>query len=232
MSPGDAAPELLRRCFLVFQKDLLLQWRTRSRFVAVLAFGVTTLLLFSFAVGPDSTVLRAHAAGYLWLGVLMASTLSLSESFRLEIQHGAMDALRLIPADARALYYGKALANLVVLSALGVLLVPFMVALYDTPITLGLPLLVGLIVLGCAGLSAPGTLYATLAARARSSDVLLPLLLFPLLVPALLAAVKSTALVLEGDPMNQLPSWSGLLIAFNVIYWSLCGFLYHFLLED
>lgn len=224
--------ELPRRCLLVFRKDMLLQWRTRARFMAVLAFGVTTLLLFSFAVGPDTSVLRLHASGYLWLGVLMASTLSLSESFRLEIQHGAMDAMRLIPADARALYYGKAVANLVVLAALGTLLIPFMIALYDTPVVMGFPRLLGVVLLGAAGLSAPGTLYATLAARARSSDVLLPLLLFPLLVPALLASVKATALVLEGDPMGQLASWTGLLVAFDTIYWSLCGLLYRFVVED
>ena len=119
-----------------------------------------------------------------------------------------------------------------VLAALGTLLIPFMIALYDTPVVMGFPRLLGVVLLGAAGLSAPGTLYATLAARARSSDVLLPLLLFPLLVPALLASVKATALVLEGDPMGQLASWTGLLVAFDTIYWSLCGLLYRFVVED
>jgi heme exporter protein B len=223
---------LAQRTLVVLRKDLLLQWRTRSRFAAVLAFGVTTLLLFSFAVGPDANALRQHAAGYLWLAVLMASTLSLSESFRLEIEHGAMDALRLLPADARALYYGKALANLAVLAALGILLLPFMAVLYGTTLAMGFPRLVGIVLLGAAGLSAPGTLYAALSARARSSDVLLPLLLFPLLVPAILASVKATALILEGDPMEQLGSWTSLLAAFDVVYWSLCGVLYTFVVED
>ncbi len=224
--------ELIRRCVLLLRKDLLLQWRTRARFVAVLGFGVTTLLLFSFAVGPDTTALRQHAAGYLWLAVLMASTLSLAESFRMEFHHGALEALRLLPTDPRALYYGKALANFVVLATLGCLLIPFVVGLYDARMSMGLGPLIGVILLGCAGLAAPGTLYATLSARARSSDVLLPLLLFPLLVPALLASVKATALVLDGDPMGQLRSWTGLLVAFDIIYWSLCGLLYRFVVED
>lgn len=220
------------QCFIVFQKDLLLQWRTRSRFVAVFVHGVTTLLLFSFAVGYDSTVLRAHAPGYLWLGVLMSSTLFLSESFRVEMQNGALEGLRLLPADTRALYYGKALANLLVLGGLGVMLIPAMVLLYDAKIAMGLGPLVATILLGAAGLVAPGTLYAALAGRARASDVLLPLLLFPLVVPALLSAVKATTLVLEGDPMGQYPSWMGLLAAFNVVYWSLCGLLYRLVVED
>jgi len=224
--------ELLRQCVEVTRKDLLLQWRTRSRFASVLAFGVTTLLLFSFAVGPDTTVLRTHASGYLWLAVLLASTLALSESFRLEVEHGAMDTLRLLPADPRVLYYGKALANLLSLAALAVLLLPFMVALYDVQVVMGMGRLLGLVLLGTAGLTAPGTMYAALAARARSSDVLLPLLLFPLLVPALVAAVKATGLVLEGDPMDQLGGWTGLLAAFNVVYWTLCGLLYRAVIED
>lgn len=223
---------LLAQCVLVLRKDLLLQWRTRSRFVAVTCFGVTTLLLFSFAVGPDTSILRQHAAGYLWLALLLSSTLALSESFRVESQNGALESLRLLPTDPRAIFYGKALANLAVLLVLGVVLIPLTVVLYNARLVLGFPTLFGLVALGAAGLSAPGTLYAALAARARGSDVLLPLLLFPLIVPALLAVVKATALALEGDPMDQMGGWVGLCVAFDVIYWSLCGLLFREVVED
>lgn len=224
--------ELLRQCVNVLRKDLLQQWRARSRLVAVGMFGLTTLLLFSFANGPDSTMLRANAAGYLWLALLLCSTLSLAESFRIELHNGALEGLLLLPTDPRAIYYGKALANLAVLTGLGVALIPVMVALYDTSIPLGVPKLAGVIALGAAGLVAPGTLYSALSARARGSDVLLPLLLFPLVVPALLSCVKATSLILQGDPMSQLSSWIGLLVAFNVIYWSLCGLLFGRVVED
>lgn len=224
--------ELVHQSAQVFRKDLLLQWRSRSRFVAVASFGVTVLLLFSFAVGPDTTVLRQHAAGYLWLALLLSSTLALSESFRLEAQNGALDALRLLPTDPRAIFYGKALANLVALLILGVVLVPLVVVLYGARVELGFGRLFGLIALGSAGLSAPGTLYAALAARARGSDVLLPLLLFPLIIPALLSVVKATGLVLEGDPMDQMGGWVGLCATFDLIYWSLCGLLFREILED
>ncbi|MES2641196.1 MAG: heme exporter protein CcmB [Myxococcota bacterium] len=224
--------ELLHQCVNVLRKDLLQQWRARARLVAVAVFGLTTLLLFSFANGPDSTMLRANAAGYLWLALLLCSTLSLAESFRIELHNGALEGLLLLPTDPRAIYYGKALANLAVLTGLGVALIPVMVALYDTPIVLGVPRLAGVIALGAAGLVAPGTLYSALTARARGGDVLLPLFLFPLVVPALLSCVKATSLILSGDPMSQLPSWVGLLVAFNVIYWSLCGLLFGRVVED
>ncbi|MDP2311392.1 MAG: heme exporter protein CcmB [Pseudomonadota bacterium] len=224
--------ELVYQCVNVLRKDLLQQWRARARLAAVGVFGLTTLLLFSFANGPDTLMLRANAAGYLWLALLLCSTLSLAESFRIEMQNGALEGLLLLPTDPRAIYYGKALANLAVLTVLGVGLIPVMVGLYDTSIPGGVVPLAGVIALGSAGLVAPGTLYSALSARARGSDVLLPLLLFPLVVPALLSSVKATSLILAGDPMHQLPSWLGLLAAFNVIYWSLCGLLFGRVVED
>jgi heme exporter protein B len=223
---------MLAQALAVLQKDLLQQWRARSRLVAVGSFGLTTLLLFSFANGPDTEMLKLNAAGYLWLALLLSSTLALAESMRIELQNGALEGLLLLPTDPRSLYYGKAIANLVVLTTLGFAMVPIMVALYNVSIPMGVPRLFGVIALGSAGLVAPGTLYAALAARARGSDVLLPLLLFPLVVPALLSSVKATSLILTGDPMSQLGSWLGLLTAFDVIYWSLCGILFGRVVED
>ncbi len=216
---------------VVLAKDLRLDWRERGRMVAVLVFGVTTLLLFSFA-GHDTNKLKAQAAGYLWLAILLCSTLSLSGSFAAEMQNRALEGLRLLPLDTRALYFGKALANLGVLLVLGTALIPVMVVLYDVQVKLGIPMLLGVILLGAAGLSGPGTLHAALAARVRGGDVLLPLLLFPLVVPNLLAATRATTLVIGGDPMNELRSWLGLLLCFNLVYWPLCGLLYGRVLED
>lgn len=215
----------------VLQKDLLLTWRSRARAVAVFAFGATALLLFSFASGPDTSVLRKSAGGFLWLALLLSSTLSLSESFQAEMEQRALEGLLLLPADARHLYFGKALANWLQLAALGIALVPVLVVLYDA--SPGRPLaLAGVILLGTAGLSAPGTLHAALAAQVRAREVLLPLLLLPLVVPVLLAAVKATSLVMYGDPMGQLGSWTMLLVAFNAIFWPLCGLLFSRVVDE
>jgi heme exporter protein B len=213
------------------RKEVLLQWRTRARIVAVLVFGTTSLLLFSFAVGPDFALLGRMAPGFLWLALLLSSTLTLSESFHSETEQLALEGLLLLPADPRALYYGKALANALQLFVLGVALLPPMVVLYD--VTLPRPFgLLGVIALGAAGLAAPGTLYAAMTSQLRANQTLLPLLLFPLVVPVLLASVKATALLLHGDPMLQLPSWQILLVCFDAIYWSLCGLLFERVVED
>ena len=213
------------------RKELLLQWRVRAQILAVFIFGATALLLFSFAIGPNSEALRLFSAGFLWLGLLLSSTLALSESFQLEMEQRALEGLLLLPAGARALYYGKAISNWIQLTMLGVGLVPVMVILYDAGTT-RLFSLFGIILLGSAGLSAPGTFYAAMASQARSKQTLLPLLLFPLVVPVLLAAVKATSLVILGDPMGQVRAWVTLLAAFDAIYWSLCGLLFGRIVED
>jgi heme exporter protein B len=221
----------LKGLLVAVRKDLLLQWRGRVQIVAIFAFGAAALLLFSFAIGPDSLALRQHAAGFLWLALLLASTLSLAESFEREMEEQALEGLLLLPAGARALYYGKVIANWAHLALLGCALVPVMVVLYDAG-TLRLLSLLGVILLGTAGLSAPGTLYAAMTAQVRGRQTLLPLLLYPLVVPVLLAAVKATSLLILGDPMGQLRPWISLLVAFGMLHWSLGGLLFSRVVED
>lgn len=212
-------------------KDLLLQWRSRAQVAAIFVFGATSLLLFSFAIGPSAAALRQYAAGFLWLALMLSSTLTLAESFQSERENGALEGLLLLPTSPRALYYGKALANWAQLALLGVGLVPVTVVLYDAG-TSRLVGLLGVILLGTAGLSAPGTLYAAMTSQARARQTLLPILLFPLLVPVLLSAVKATSLLILGDPMEQIRSWTLLLLCFDLLHWSLGGLLFGRVVED
>ena len=213
------------------RKEALLQWRTRAQFVAIFVFGAAALLLFSFAIGPDSGALRQHAAGFLWLGLLLASTLTLAETFQSEMEQRALEVLLLLPVPPAALFYAKAISNWAQLTVLGIGLVPVMVVLYDAG-THRVPALIGVIILGTAALSAPGTLYAAMTSQARARQTLLPLLLFPLVVPVLLASVKASSLLITGDPMGQMGSWAILLACFNAIYWSVCGLLFGRVVED
>jgi len=246
VSASTRIPGLLRATWLLVRKDLLLEWRTRARANALFFFALATLLLFSFALGPDTTILRRAAGGTLWLAILLASVLALGESFRVEQENAALDGLRLAPADPQALFLAKALANGMLLLLLGVAILPVLGALAGLTlaprIVMTLPVLTfplsGLgamalvLVLGCLAIAAPGTIYAAIASNARARDVLLPLLLFPLLIPALVAAAKATSLALEGDPMLQFGSWLGLLASFDLIYWSLGFALFPLVVED
>ncbi len=219
------------RWLAVLHKDLLIGWRSRSQTFAVFFFGAAALLLFSFGIGPNAEALRTFAGGFLWLGLLLSSTLSLAESFRTEMEGKALEGLLLLPVDGKAIFYAKAVSNWLQLTLLGLALIPVMVVLYDADAS-RIFSLAGVIALGAAGLSAPGTLYAAMAAQAKAQQVLLPLLLFPVIVPALLSAVRATTLLLEGDPMGQAGSWALLLLAFDAIFWSLCGLLFGIAVEE
>jgi heme exporter protein B len=230
--PRPRAIGLIAATLTLLRKDLLIEWRTRARLNAIIFFALATLLMFSFALGPDTKLLEKNAGGYFWLAILFASVLSLGESFRVEAENACMDGVRLAPADARAIFLSKAVGNTLLLTALGALLVPVMVALYGVRVVTGFGDLGLILLLGSLALSAPGTVYAAISSNARARDVLLPLLLFPLVIPALLSAAKATTLVLQGDPMNQLGSWLGLLGGFNLIYWGVGFLLFPRIIED
>lgn len=223
---------ILRGALVLLGKDLLIEWRTKARLNALVFFALATLLMFSFALGPDTKLLERNAGGYLWLAILFSSVLALGESFRVEAENASLDGLRLAPADARAIFLAKALGNAVLLVVLGALLFPVMVALYGVKLVGSLGQFAIVLPLGCLAIAAPGTVYSAIANHARARDVLLPLLLFPLLIPALLAAVKATSLVLQGDPMAQFDSWLGLLAGFNLLYWGLGLVLFPRVIED
>ena len=231
MSTGRP-PSLLGATWVLVRKDLLLEWRTRARANALVFFALATLLLFSFALGPDTTILRRAAGGTLWLAILLASVLALGESFRVEQENAALDGLRVAPADARALFLAKSVANALLLMLLGTVILPVLAALAGVTLVQGPGPMAAILVLGALAIAGPGTLYAAIASQARARDVLLPLLLFPLLIPALVAAAKATSLVFEGDPMLQFQSWLGLLAGFDLVYWSLGFVLFPRVLED
>ncbi|MCM2270277.1 MAG: heme exporter protein CcmB, partial [Thermoanaerobaculia bacterium] len=124
----------MRELLAALAKEWLLQRRAFAQLLAVLVFGATALLLFSFAVGPNYELLRGVAPGFLWLALLLSSTLTLAESFQAEMEHRALEGQLLLPASPAALYYAKALANWLQLTLLGIALVPLMVALYDATV--------------------------------------------------------------------------------------------------
>jgi len=215
----------------VFRKDLFIERRAVSRSVALLSFAGILLLILSFAIGADSRALQQHAAAYIWIGVLLCSTMLLERSFSLEVEAGALHALILAPVRPAALFYGKALANTVQLLGLSLFTIPLVIVFCDASFDGDGRVLLLTLVLGSAGLSAPGTLYAAMIARMQGRQLMLPLLLFPLVVPVLVAAVKATSLAMLGDPMDQAGGWLALLGCFNLVFWSLSGILFGRVLE-
>jgi len=215
----------------VVKKELLIEWRQKSRVTGLLFFSFAVLLMLAFAM-PGTHMLPQIAGGALWLGLVLASTRSLDASFATELEHGALEAMVLWPVPPAAIFYGKAIANTLVLLLVALFLGPLVGLLYPPDARGPVVLLVPIVVAGCAAIAAPGTLVASLTARARGSSALLPILLFPLLVPVLLAAARATTLVLDGDPMGQADDWLGLLIVFNALHWSLDALLFGRVIDE
>jgi heme exporter protein B len=216
----------------IARKDGLSELRGRQAAGSTLFFAALVLLLFGFALGPDSRRLAEAAPGLLWLAIVFGGLLTVARLHQLEADDGALEQLALYPIDRRAIYAGKALAAAAAMLVLGALLVPVVAILYSIPIGAGwLPLLLA-VLLGGIGFAAVGTAYAGLTVRMRTREVMLPLLVLPIVAPLLLAAVKATAASLSGDPLGELASWLQLLLAFDIIMVVVGAGTYGFLLED
>ena len=205
------------RARAVAWKDLTAERHSRANFNAVVFLAALTLLLFGFALGPDHEALRGAAAGVLWLTVLFSGVLAFNRSYQLELEGGALDTLLLYPGERWPIFIGKLAANLVFVLLVEAIIIPLAAALYDLPLLRPLPGLIGVLLLGTVGFVTLGTFYAAMASRVRAREVLLPLLLFPMLVPLLVAAVAATTAVLAGDPMGYGRAWVRLLVAFDII---------------
>ena len=218
---------------LVLAKDLRLTWRRRGWALSVAIFALLVVLVFSFAIGPNVAALRGLAGGLMAFALLSASVLTLNESFRQEEEQKGLLGLRLLGVVPSAVFTGKALVNALVLVALAPVLLPASTVFLDlSPDWAAAGKLIGIWVLTAAGLAAPGTLYAAMSNRTDARDVLLPVLLFPLVVPVLLGSSRAFGLALEGDPMAQLGSWFGFLLAFCAVYWILGIVLFAAVVED
>jgi heme exporter protein B len=216
----------------IARKDAVAELRGRHAIVSTLFFSAVVLLLFGFALGPDSARLATAAPGLLWLAVVFAGMLAVSRLHLLETDDGALEQLALYPISRRAIYLGKALAGLAVMLVLGLVVLGAVGILFAVDIGgAWLPLVVT-VLLGSIGIAAVGTFYAGVTVRLRAREVMLPLLMLPVLAPLLLAAVKATSAALAGDPFGELGAWLQLLVAFDVIMVVAGAATYGYLLED
>lgn len=215
--PSDRAqkPTYLRQVVAVVWKDLAAELHTREIFSAMAVFAILAMLIFSFALDLRGAVARAAAPGVLWSAIAFAGTLGLSRSMAREQESGGIDGLLLSPADRTVIFFGKALGSLVVMVALEVALVPLATVLFN--VNLLNPGVVAVLLLGTVGYALVGTLLAAMAVNTRAREVMLPILLLPLVVPLLIAAVQATSGLLEGLRWADLRGWTQLLVVYILL---------------
>lgn len=216
----------------IARKDATSELRGRHATVSTLFFAAIVLLLFGFALGPDSARLAAAAPGLLWLAVVFAGILAVGRLHLLETDDGALEQLALYPVSRRAIYAGKALGGFAVMLALGLLVLGAVGILFAVELGAAWLPLVTTVVLGAIGIAAVGTFYAAVTVRLRAREVMLPLLMLPVLAPLLLGAVKATAAALAGDPFGELGAWLQLLVAFDIVMLVAGAATYGYLLEE
>jgi heme exporter protein B len=207
-----------RRVRAIARKDVTTELRAKAGFNSVASLGVTILILLGLALGPDAEALRNAAVGAVWLATLFSGVLAFNRSFQVELESGALEPLLQYPGPRWTIFAGKLLGNLIFLTLMVAIVVPVGVVLFGVQIPARWPSLVGVLALGVVGLVVLGTFYASMASRSRAREVLLPLLLFPMLVPVLLAATTASKALLGADVMHEAGAWIRLLVAYDLVF--------------
>jgi heme exporter protein B len=209
----------VRTAWLVLRKDFAIEARSWEVLTTTLFFATSCVLVFAFAFVKEGKAIEDAAAGILWIAIAFSGTLALGRTFERERYGETLRALLLAPAPRPALYVGKLLGMLALLGTAEVFLVPMVAFLFQAPLFSRPLLLLGLLTGGTIGFSAVGTLFAAMLVRARSRDVLLPILLYPVTIPVIIAGVRGTASLLAETPDEATATmWIGILAAFDVVF--------------
>lgn len=222
----------MRAAVTVFLKDLRLEGRSRDILSTTLFFAGLVVLIMGFAFGPDSGKLRDAAAGVLWCALAFASVLASGRAFASEQESGALDSLLMYPVAHEWLYLGKAAANALLMLVLGVVTAGLTSVFMDVQYA-SLPLLALTLALGVLGLSLVSTFYASITVNLRAKEALLPVLSFPIIIPVMIGAVKSTV-ILTGAGVPNLDdywAWTRLLVGFDVVTVLVATFTFPYALE-
>ena len=208
-----------RTVWTVFRKDLTIEVRSRETVATTLFFALSAVIVFAVALVKEGRVVADAAVGILWVAIAFAGTLTLGRTFERERYTDTLRALLLAPAPRAAIYVGKLLAVLAILLLVELMLVPLVALLFDAALLQRPVLLAALLVTGTIGFAAVGTLFAAMLVRARSRDVLLPVLLYPMTIPVIIAGVRGTAALAQQMPDEPMATfWVMLLAAFDTVF--------------
>jgi heme exporter protein B len=223
----------VRIVWLVTRKDLLIEARSKEILYTTLFFAVACVLVFAFGFVREGRPVPDAAAGILWIAIAFSGTLALGRAFERERQSETLRALMMAPIERPALYVGKLLGVLILLAVVEAVIVPLVGVMFQAPVLEHSVLMIGLLATGTLGFAAVGTLFAAMLVRARSRDVLLPVLLYPITIPVVIAGVRGTASLLQADvnePMAR--AWLGMLAFFDVVFVTLALWTFEAVMTD
>ncbi|MBM4424582.1 MAG: cytochrome C biogenesis protein [Chloroflexi bacterium] len=222
--------QYLRAVAAIVRKDVAAEIRSRELISAMLVFSLLVVLIFNFALELDRFARENVAAGVLWVTFIFAGTLGLNRTFAAEKDRGSFDGLLLAPVDRTTIYFGKLLATMIFMLIVEAIVIPVFSVLYG--LSLIQPLLFAVVLLGTLGYAGVGTLLACMAVHTRTRDVLLPILLFPVTIPVVIAAVKSSAGILLASQWSDIAIWFNLLIVYDTIFIAIAFMVFDYLVEE
>lgn len=223
----------LKAVFTILWKDILLELHTREVISSMVFFSILVVVVFNFAFDLRGETLLRYAPGVLWIAFIFAGVLGLNRSFLLEKEEGGIIGLMLSPIDRSAIYSGKVLSNFVFMLIMELITSVVFFFLYDFYFLYeNIPSLLIILLLGTFGFSVIGTLFSGITVNTKAREILLPLLLFPILVPVIIASVSATGIVLRGEGLSEASKWLKLLIAFDILFVTLSITIFEYVLEE
>jgi heme exporter protein B len=223
---------MLGKIWAVFQKDLLIELRTKDSLNAMLFFGIVVLVVFNFALESTRDTIRQAVPGVLWVAFVFSGTLGLNRMFASEKENSCLQGLLMVPMDRGIIYLGKTLAAAVfMLIAEGVIFV-FSLVFFNLTVWAEIPYLILVFFIGTLGFTAVGTLLSAIAVNTRMREVLLPLILFPVVLPILVNAVEATGIILNTADYRALKLPLTIMTTFTIVFATLAYLLFDFVLED
>ena len=210
---------VLKAAWWIARKDLAVEIRSRELIYTAMFFAVACLLIFAFAFVEGRTTIRNAPAGILWITIVFSGTLALGRTFERERQAETLRALLMTPVERPAIYLGKLLSLLILLGSIQVVVVPLVGLLFGAPILRAPFMLMGLLALGTTGFATVGTLFAAMLTRTSSRDVLLPVVLYPMSLPALVGGMQGTLWIFAAEPNYELvQTWLAMLVFFDAVF--------------
>lgn len=220
------------RVMYIALKDLKVEIRSKERLYSMMVFSILVMVIFNFAFDPGAEYIREVAPGILWVALVFSATLGLNKTFASEKEQDCLQGLMLSPLDRSGIYFGKVLSNTFFSLIVAMLTLPFFAVFFNISLLqVFLPLTL-VIVLATIGFIAVGTLFAAISVGVKRGEMILPILLFPIEVPVIIAAVKATSMILDGGTLVDYSMWLKILVLFDIIFLMVSFVTFDYLVEE
>lgn len=222
----------MKKIWAIVKKDIITEYRTKELFTSMLLFALLIIVVFNFAFGFSVEILNIAAPAMLWIAFTFAGILGLSRSFALEKEGNAIVGMLLTPTDRSLIYAGKMISNTIFVFVVGIITVLMFILFFNYSFLSTLIPLLPIMFLGSIGFVSVGTLFSAMAINTKLREVLLPILLFPIIIPVIVSAVKLSTQVLDGNSIFDSSSSLKLLIAFDIIFVTACSVTFEYVIDE